>query len=361
MGYGSRSNRIGVISPATFYGGVSRKRKLPNPPPRKKKYTKKIKRNSAQYKSLMTMTKNKSKHCRVKQDGTGTSRSMVYIKHKSNYGKLIKGLKNVQLYDLFETFVAGSTVGAQGYTSGTGMFKWNDITTIFNETSDARSGATQANLFPTWQGSQKAFKVYLQSVEQYLTFTNADNANMTLDLYDVVARHDRSTTVTPDQDWLNGLKFDQAGAAASGQISFGSPNTAYQVPTNSKLFNQYWKIRRVTHIDLAQGRSHEHIIKFNANRILDMERCQGSNVIGGLTSYTLIVSRGMPTVVPTTSTATLTPSQVPCVVRTQYKWRMIDSLPSLYNGSGTLPTPAVNTIQVVSEGSGVKALYDAVS
>lgn len=295
-----------------------------------------------------TRTKGKLRHARVQQDGTGTSRSLNYITHPAkNLGKLVKGMKEIQQQDSLTSFLMDTTNAGQQYVTDAGALFGASIIQGFIGTASVNIKAASgvAAPFPYYQSNQKSFKIYLQEVSQYLTFTNVDTGNVTLDIYDCIARHDRASTINPETDWTNGVLYDQSGANSTG-----TPNTyPWQQPFASKLFNQFWKVKKVTHVDLAQGRSHEHILKFKANRIMDTERTSSSAILGGLTMYTMIVLRGMPGCISGGSTVTLAQAQVAVAGRISYKFRYIDLVPSIYVGAGGFT--AGNT-KVVSEGAG---------
>ena len=289
---------------------------------------------------------------KVHQDGTGTSRSFDYMGKKAGkMGKMNKMQKNLQIYDvLTATTLDTGASGQQAVASlNTMLADGGTLSNVYNTnlTKVGSSATTNSNL-PEFLPGQKSLKMYLQEVNQFVTFTNMTNSNITVDIYDCCAKRDRTAQVYPDTDWNNGVRFDQEGSVATT----GYPNTTpYQTPYQSVLFNQFWRVVKQTHVELAQGRSHEHIIKDKANKTINLERTAGSLILGGTTKCVLLVVRGLPcTATSSATTATLAEAKIAVVYRTQYKWRVIDTVPSIYTEFGTLSGLAGT---LLSEGSGV--------
>nr|WAE43017.1 MAG: capsid protein [Cressdnaviricota sp.] len=303
------------------------------------------------YKTKSSQTQASRLHTTVKQDGTGTSRSFAFYGGKSRKikNKSIRLQKAKQIFELSSQFTTDTTSsGLQAVTDAGPMFDAITINLMhnYNKSVIKQPSSAAVGVLPDIEANQKSFKLYLESVQQYLTFSNCTTGNITVDIYDVICKRDRSSPVTPETDWYNGVVYDQNPSGISQDNK-----TPWQTPFYSNLFNDYWKVKKITHVELAQGRSHEHILKFSPNRIFDTEISAANAQFAGLTMYCILVVRGMPAVVSTaTSTATLAEAKIACVSRRSYRFRYIDDIPSTYYRTGLAFN--TNPVSIVSEGAG---------
>jgi hypothetical protein len=306
----------------------------------------------------MTKTKTKAKKfSRVTNDGTGTSKSYHKLIHPvPKKMKVIKWACNTQIVDYLNPYIIDTmSSGVQKVSSTTVMYDSSNIQGQYNSFIGQQlgsSGSAAAQPVGSFVGTQKTMKLYLQSAVKYLTFTNVTNANITVDIYDLVAKRDRGSYVAPETDWNNGC----GDASGSTGLGYASNSICYTGPEASKLFTQFWTIKRKTHVEMGQGRSHEHIWSYGINKQLELERTTASSILAGITAVSMLVVRGLPNITATTSAATTNEAKIAIIDRVQFKYRIITTLPGLFRDSNAAVLSVVTT-NVVNEGSGAIGLY----
>lgn len=327
-----------------------------------------------------TNTKSKRKVGRVIQDGTGTSKSFTtWSNKKAKFSKMIKWLDNPQIYEKFnefimETDVSGTeTPGVQAAYNCSALLNSTDMVAMQNQilniaSTNNTAGADPAFL-PDFRTSQKAFKLFVESAEQYVLFTNVTNASIVVDIYDCVAKRDNASNYQPTDQWEQGQAVDEAGILTNqSSVTLRGTGVPFSVPQSSRVFNQFYTVKKHVRVELAQGRTHEHTHKHIANKMVDMSMLNttGSYIVKGVTSYVLLVIRGQPCTIgnnsiPTANNGvTLAEARAACVTRTRYRWRLGSTTPTIYNNSG-LPLPTAyggnSIVNIVSEGAGLPELF----
>jgi hypothetical protein len=84
-------------------------------------------------------------------------------------------------------------------------------------------------------------------------------------------------------------------SAVAGVLS-GTSTPAFigASPTESELFNTYWKIASKVSIEIPAGGSHKHHSYYDLSAILTTTRYNSSALLGGVTRNIMIVARGVP-------------------------------------------------------------------
>lgn len=314
----------------------------------------------------MTKTMTKRKVANVKQDGTGTSRSFCYYGRRkpTKLGKMVRFITSPQWDERVTSLVLSGATGSQAWGSFSSILNGNDIYNMQNTIQNSITQGATGLLIPKLGVGQVSQKIYLVSADFYLQLTNVTNANMTVDLYDCVAKRDRTVTQSPSSDWNFGQSIDETGGISSGTTA--APSAPYSKPFSSEAFNKFWTVVRTTHVDLAQGRTHEHVHHHSLNRIVDtalFETGGSSNyTLKGITSYVMIVARGTPCETDQNSgSVTLTSARLACVSRTRLSARLLTTASTHYYENSALPTTisAVNPT-VISEGSGLGQIFATV-
>lgn len=328
-----------------------------------------------------TGTKTRRKLNSIRQDGTGTSKSFAYWRSRSNrkMTKFIKWEDNPQIYEVFnegvvETDVSGTeTPGVQAVSALSPILNNTDLSTMQNQILNLRSSnsttGTNTAFLPNFSTSQKAFKLFVESAEQFVLFTNLTNSNVVVDIYDFVARRDNAITYSPVDQWSQGQAIDEAGVLPNqSSATLRGVQVPFSMPSNSRPLQAFYTMKRHTRVELAQGRSHEHTHKHFLNRMIDMEliNTTGLAILKGVTSYVMLVIRGQPCSIGLGAVgtpnfgATLSPAKIAVVYRTRYRWRLGSTTPTIYNNSG-LPLPTAygggSIINVLSEGSGLAQTF----
>lgn len=108
-------------------------------------------------------------------------------------------------------------------------------------------------------------KLYVEDVKLTQTYTNVDLATCYLTIYDLVPRFNIPLTtpipMSPENAWDKGLE-DQATVPAAND-NYLDP---YSKPFASQLFCLFYKILKVSTIELQQGQSHCHNVTHNIHK-----------------------------------------------------------------------------------------------
>lgn len=274
--------------------------------------------------------------------------------HKHRASAAIRGHKMLtpdSIYSFSNGFTQNNLSGSQTYWNGTHMSQ-NTLRTIMTLIQNQQfPGLTGVNPFGPVRG------VIRGCVEEYL-INNATTQSIEMDLYDLVLKRDLmssfsfnangqsySVSPTPD-DYINvGLLAQQGATQGSPPVPLPFYNLS-SVPTDSQLFNQFFKITKKTRVFMAPGACHKHTVNIKTNKLIDEyltpTQYQG---LKGVTTYLLAVTRGMPVwdgqdggVTSTTSSCAL---QVVRSQRIKYSYIADTSYTSLF-GSTLTQIPSAN-------------------
>ena len=149
-----------------------------------------------------------------------------------------------------------------------------------------------------------ARSVILGATNEYLV-CNSTETSATVDIYDITLKRDLQTqwealvngqtyvsAANPESYWDNGLLIQQTQITPPAIAFKDILNT---VPTDSQLFNNYFKITKKSKINLCPGATHKHLVKIATNRLVD-QLLPNVNMSGtlGFTTYTMFVVSGQP-------------------------------------------------------------------
>jgi hypothetical protein len=225
----------------------------------------------------------------------------------------------------------GSTVGQQAITSVAQTFNYQDLQGLFQTTVN------------------KSCRTILESCTENTIFRNQDKNDVYLDLYDIVARRDITSTGNTD--------FYPDGAWANGVADAGASNMQLQVgttPFSSPRFTQLYKVVKVTHVILPAGGTHEHRVHYEPNRMLNLETLQdGQWALKGLTHYTMAVWYAAPlNDSVNTGQVSIGAANLDYVQTKQYKWTYIQDAVTNNTFTQSLPTAFTTAANVMQDESG---------
>lgn len=152
--------------------------------------------------------------------------------------------------------------------------------------------------------------IFFKDCENIMTITNGQSSAVYIDLYEVVAKHDfapmpgnqllfgdnYALVYSPGNMWQvdlvqnYNLPYNVPTATTGGLLT--ALNTGCQ-PTDSILFNNYWKVDFHTTISLSAYSTHIHKSVYGLNRIINQVRYQNASLIQGVTRSILLVIRGL--------------------------------------------------------------------
>lgn len=198
----------------------------------------------------------------------------------------------------------------------------------------------------------------LESATAEYMITNSTLATMYVDIYDIVRKRDvkevtdpagYNPTLLPELAWQSGLG-SQSNSPTNPNIHFNINS----LPTDSRMFKEYFKVVQRNHIGLAQGATHRHSVKLKSNELVDTALTATANGdLAGLTVYTMIVSYGQPvSVIGETPTITTADGNIDIVRAVRYKFSWVQDYSNTFTFLDNLSSFEVGA-QVVSAGAGV--------
>lgn len=143
-------------------------------------------------------------------------------------------------------------------------------------------------------------QVFIDKITSKYTLTSASLTTITIDIYDCLLKHDNpgalSNVLAPSQYWQQGIGEQQytVGQAQTG-ITYGKQRVTQvdATPYNSLLFRDYWHAEKKT-ITLTPGATHVHTSSYDYKLLLDFERYQFTDGLGGITRSIMFAARGVP-------------------------------------------------------------------
>lgn len=191
-------------------------------------------------------------------------------------------------------------------------------------------------------------KMILHSIKAEIAMVNSSSTNSTLMVYDIVCRKDcnSANTGSPNGAWQVGI--DDAGGSSTDYKIIGS------VPTESVLFNEYYKIVQRTRVSLSPGQMHRHEVSYNPNKVLSGEYLNNVTYgIAGITIGTMVVQYGMPAHDSTTSTSvTVDVGALDYITKVSYDWRELENSVTSWTKGNNLATSFAVGEQFVNEAVG---------
>lgn len=186
---------------------------------------------------------------------------------------------------------------------------------------------------------------YLDSAHGSATLTNIYLSNVTVDIYDVVARKDVSATAlsTIQATWATG---DVDEALTNGYKKVGS------TPFQAEAVNTYWKVLKKTQVVLGAGQMHKHHVQISPHQLV-----RGSylyytqKAYRDLTYNTLFVIHGQPANDTVTQTqVTLGSAGINYIFEKEYKFKIMQGNTESILDHSALLTAFTIAEQVVNVG-----------
>lgn len=230
-------------------------------------------------------------------------------------------------------------VNLEGFQNA-GVYAWNDRGDLLAIQALVPAQTTTYPFAPN--------RYHLESMVGELLMTNSSLATQYIDIYDIVQKRDTGynpgapgtgPTANPLNAWKYGVS-DQSPTAPD----LNAWECINSLPTDSKLFNDWFRIIKRSHIGLTAGATHRHSVVLKPNKIVDAEllqRCNGN--LAGFTCYSMVVINGQPASVKSEAGAVVTTATTALDVvvarRTKYSyvqdnttvWNVVDNLQSLVN------------------------------
>lgn len=305
---------------------------------RTRKYVKKLVKKVSKRKG----TKKYSKYQVIKPVPTGFSHSSLTVTHKPGPGqKLVKYIGQSSVFDNIGSWGFTSSVNGQGIQAPpvTYLFSGSAIVVLANSAMRYLDSTGLSASRPTIQAGQRNFKILLEQVTCESSITNASSANVTFDIYWLLAKTTKEVSDDPGSDFVAGLADENIGV--SGAVS------AFNIgcnPLQVKRFNINWNVLKKTSVSLGVGRSHTDCMKFKPNRYIDTNYADQFDQIRGISTRMLIISRG--TVCDNNQgqapgTVAVASAKLLGVTRGQYKMTVVSDTPKHYAQTNNLIDPGI--------------------
>lgn len=193
------------------------------------------------------------------------------------------------------------TVIQSMYTrSDLNLIKNNCFTEAFFQGAKASTGYTGPGGNDAITGVPRQFapKLYLRECTSKIFMTNQSNAPQYVDIYDIVARRDQSGGSLYDP-----VSTIERGLAQTGYTNTNTTSVALDptfigvTPFSSQMFCQWFKVLRVTRLNLAGGETAEHVVHTKPNKFFDFGSMVDTTYEGYvryLTQFTLVIQVGAP-------------------------------------------------------------------
>jgi len=239
---------------------------------------------------------------------------------------------------------AGLTLEVQSGTQNTLAYAQLDVAglrTILNQVNTQSAPGL---------GLQRAV---IKGVVTEFIVTNSTNMPIELDIYSIVCKRDLvqptlsfveaatgytyTAVNSPDAYWATGLNAQQGFDPAS----LPQPQPFQMLtskPTDSHLFNDFFKITKTSRVMLAAASSHKHIVNISVNKYID--ECLANNQIGalkGFTTFTMFCGAGFPLALAETGAVTTNAAAVNVVRSTRVKYNWVSDTSYTSTFSTTLP------------------------
>lgn len=258
--------------------------------------------------------------------------------------KTVLAMKRVSAPNYYVVNGSEQIVNSEGFQNA-GVYTWlgkTDMTTIL---------ATVPGAGGSYPNAPK--RCHVESVVNELLMTNSSLATQYIDIYDIVRKRDAGYTSggpgptgTPLEAWKVGVS-DQSPTSPD----FTAWQNVSSLPTDSKLFSDYFRIVKRSYVGLVAGATHRHQVILKPNRIIDSELLQRANGdLAGYTVYTLLVINGQPASIKDEAGAIVTTATTALDVvnsrRIKYSyvqdntniWNVYDNLSSLVGEVITQPS-----------------------
>lgn len=294
-------------------------------------------------KRLRTATATKHQRARPLPNRSGSeSKYNVFRKPKGLIAKVANKLQD-NTYQLNTPSVIAQTAGLQATAQVGTMFSHADLLAcIANVQADAPSSGT----------GNGTTKVYFKSCYSEVMLQNTTNAVVRVQLWNTLPKRDiyqdpSAATLTPVQAWTEGLKIQTSGSVGNEIQYVGSR------PTDAKLFNDYYRVGKVTYLDLAPGQVHYHRMHYKIDRFIALEMLNAANLytLRGWALGTMIVAYGEPMADVAGTSTTTAPVRIHAIATANYHFSYIKSNSSYSTNANNLPASANTNLENLVTGA----------
>lgn len=303
-------------------------------------------------KRMRTMTRTKlHQRARALPNRSGSESVLnIYNRPKGLIAKVGNKLQSSQ-YLRNENAVMNSSAGAQLVNSFTEMFSVNDLKKLLTDAENENVTTAVANA---------TTKIFVKSCYCELQIQNSTNAVCRVQIWNTLPKRDiyrdsASQPLSPQEAQAIGVKMQTPSGTGTEYLIVGSR------PTDSKLFNDYFKVKKVTYIDLAPGQVHYHRMHYKIDRFASQEMLNMQNITAmrGWNLASMIIAYGEPMVDNTGVATTTSATQLHVIATKTYHYSYVKSNSTYSSNSNNLS--AVSGTNLENLVTGASAAFAAVT
>lgn len=253
--------------------------------------------SSSKRQKLNNPKKSYKTYKKITKHASGNEISTAIFKTNLKPSKATKQIKiadNVSTYRQIDAVFVQSTIGIQAAANlGTTLAyagTWG--VTLFRQAAQSFQdlvGTANAKFDNVYTSSNYNLqKFFLGSCTTKLRLLNEQASVVEVDIYCIISKQ-----TTPGGHGVDPFTAMNTGLSEiNGESTANTYNTIDSKPTESKLFNTYWKIATVKRVTLQPGKQLNFTWRFNANRVVDVQYFQDNDAVRGLTHGMLCLARG---------------------------------------------------------------------
>lgn len=220
---------------------------------------------------------------------------MRWNNYAKSYVRAMKKVSTPQLLQDNQITAFSAPAGKQGAFS-ISLAGYNVLTNLCNNSfSNPPIATISTNPAATYRNSRTT-RILLESVVSDLVLTNNTQATEFLDIYHIIRKQNglkNDDSDTPVTAWQTGV-YD-----AQKDTDPNKTPLAYQFlssrPTDSILFNKYFKVVKMRSVALTGGTSHRVNSILKINKIVENEYLtKQDGPLAGITQYLMLVLKGQP-------------------------------------------------------------------
>lgn len=279
-----------------------------------------------------------SLHQGAHQSGNGGSWSHFHYGHRKirNWDAKLNNTLPPQNWVLNTSTRSIASFNAQGYATVNTMFTVGNLNTMLNQPTAPSPNAN-------------TLKFFFKSVAGEMFISNVSTNTTRVTIYDIIVRQDTSSTNVQDPAYAFGHSFADELAGSNADVTITGVT-----PFQSKSFVDFFKVLKITNVELSSGQTHTHKYKFLLNTAIEGEKISTSSSYGlkGITCYQMIVFHGYPDDSSgATSAVGFGSSALDIAVKQNYVYKFVNQTPVAHRASA-LSTTITGNEQTINEKTG---------
>jgi len=227
------------------------------------------------------------------------------------------------------------------------LAQWNSVADVYQLSGNVPKINTIAGDTPTL--------FHLHGLKGVVTMNNPTSSTMFVDIYDICSRRDVPTSAatgavhvvaTPMTAWGTGLVQQ-----ANSPLAYDARAQLGALPTDTQLFNDYYKIVSSRSVVLPQNATHVHNVVLKLDKSFDLGeievQTQYMSAIKNFSYFTVAIVRGQPCLeTESNQTSTISPA-LRWVVSEHYEYSWVQANGRLNTFQNSIPIGSFGSEKVV--------------